>query len=174
MDPSSIFSEKQWNSYDNGENVTNGYVFRGKKAFEKVVNALKERLVKGTLLKLNEVTLKVLDSRKKGVELEIESEVSNKIEKGIALVKLYGPNKKKECVVTVSKSKDYDSTFLVMLAEKILKPLMESILMDEPLNCLSVVTAQPKLVQSTNIEKSDLQCIICEKVMKSVAVLKAH
>ena len=96
MDLSSIFSEKQWNSYDNGENVTNGYVFRGKKAFEKVVNAVKERLVKGTSLKLNDVTPKVLDSRKKGVELEIESEVSHQNEKGIALVKLYGPNKKKE------------------------------------------------------------------------------
>ena len=48
-------------------------------------------------------TMPVLDARKKAVDIEIEIEMNEKNKKGVALLKLYGPNKRKEYVLTVSR-----------------------------------------------------------------------
>ena len=48
--------------------------------------------------------------------------------RGIAILRLFRPNNEKENVVMVSKCKDSDYVFVTALAEKIIKPLMKSIL----------------------------------------------
>ena len=53
----------------------------------------------------NGVEYRVLDDRIKGVEKEIEIELVHNNDKGVTLLKLYGPNKKKENVVSVTRSK---------------------------------------------------------------------
>ena len=41
-DISSLYTERRWGKEEGGENVTDGFVFRGKKAFGKVLKCLKE------------------------------------------------------------------------------------------------------------------------------------
>ena len=127
-DISSLYKERRWGKEEGGENVTDGFVFRGKKAFENVLKGLKENLEKGFHKTIEGVEFRVLDSRKKGVELEIEIEIVLSNKKGVAVLKLYGPNRKKENVVTVSRSKGSEPEFVEILAEKILKPLMDGFL----------------------------------------------
>ena len=104
-DISSSYKEKIWGKDEGGEQVTDGYVFRGKKTFEKAREGLDKLFKKGRKNVKNGVEFRALDRRVKGVELEIEVEVAFKNEKGIALLKLYGPNKKKENVVSVTRNK---------------------------------------------------------------------
>ena len=64
---------------------------------------------------------------KNGVALDIEIEMIAKGDKGIALVKLYGPYErkaKKDNVVMITKSKQSESKFVTILAEQIIKPLI--------------------------------------------------
>ena len=85
-DFSSVCKERTW---ENGENITDVYVFRGKRPFDKVLEGLKEHLIKGYHININGM---VSDSRKKGVELEIEVEIVDGKDKGIGALKLFGPN----------------------------------------------------------------------------------
>ena len=90
---SSLFKEKIWeNGQEDGENIVDGYVFRGKRTFEKVVEGLKETLIKNYKNHINGTEMRVLDSRKKGIEIEKEIQVIDGNEKGVAILKLYGPN----------------------------------------------------------------------------------
>ena len=63
------------------------------------------------------------------MELEIEVEIVDGKKKGIAIIKSYELNKRKENVVSVTKCKGNDSEFVEILAQKILKPLMGEYLM---------------------------------------------
>jgi hypothetical protein len=105
---SSMYKEKIWVKKEGGEDVTDGYIYRGKKAFDKALGGLKGTLKKGFQRSLNGVDFRVLDTRIKGVELEIEVEIIENKNKGVAVLKLYGPNKKKENVLTVSRCKGND------------------------------------------------------------------
>ena len=61
---------------------------------------------KGVENEINDSKFKPLDVRKKGAGLEIEVEIVENGNRGIAVLKLYGPNLKNESVVTVTKSKE--------------------------------------------------------------------
>ena len=163
-DFSSVCKERTW---ENGENITDGYVFRGKRPFDKVLEGLKEHMVKGYRRHVNKIELKVLDSRKKGVELEIEVEIVDGNKKGIAILKLYGPNKKKENVVSVTRCKGNDVEFVEILAQKILKPLMGEYLKEKSIRKSHSVTVKGKRV---NLYK----CRHCEKTSHSLPGLKGH
>ena len=91
-DISSTYKEKVWGKDEGGEQITDGYVFRGKRTFKQAREGLEKALQKGKKIEKNGVKIRILDSRIKGVELEVEVEVIFKNEKGIALIKLYGPN----------------------------------------------------------------------------------
>ena len=81
---STLFKEKIWeNGQVNGENIVDGYVFRGKRTFEKVVIGLKETLMKNYQNNINGTEMKVLDSRKKGIEIEKEIQVIDGNEWGV-------------------------------------------------------------------------------------------
>ena len=64
------------------------------------------------------------------------------------MLKLYGPNKKKESVVTVSRSKGQDPKFVVIFVEKILKQLIEALMKGN-----SLEKANPKKRPKTNSDE---------------------
>ena len=169
----SAYKEKTWGKNEGGENITNGYCFRGKGSFGKVVEGLKTTLKRGESKDVDGTEIKVLDARKNGVELEIEVEILNKGNRGVAVIKLYGPNKKKESVVMVTKSKESDAKYVTILAEQVIKPLMSRILIGESQDDYkNDEAANPVSCQ----EKEDnlLQCPHCDKTSHSSSGLKGH
>ena len=64
--------------------------------------------------------------REIGAGMEADVELTEKGDRGIAKLKLYGQNTRKENSITISKSKKGDHNQITTLAEKIIKPLMES------------------------------------------------
>ena len=168
-DISSIFKETKW---ENGENSTDGYVLRGKRAFDKVLEGLKGSMIKGYHRNINGLEFKVLDSRVKGVELEIEIEMIDNKKKGVAMLKLYGPNKKKESVVTVSRSKGNDVEFIHMLRDKILQPLMEEFLKGGGTENVKEESNYPDNVEEKIVKL--YKCPKCDKTSNSMPGLKGH
>ena len=68
---SGLFKEKIWeNGQETGDNIVDGYVFRGKRTFEKVVEGFKESMVKNYHYDNNGTEMRVLDSRKKVLRLK--------------------------------------------------------------------------------------------------------
>ena len=67
-----------------------------------------------------------MDTRKMphGIEYDIEC-VKNK-EKGISVLKIYGPNPKKGCTVMINKSREYENKFVSLLADDIIKFLLDN------------------------------------------------
>ena len=166
-DFSSIYKEKIWGKDENGEHIIDGYVFRGKRTFKKVREDLEKLMQKGYKGEKDDIKYRVLDSRIKGVELEIEIEIIHKNEKGIAMLKLYGPNKKKENVVSVTRSKGNDYKFTKILAENVIKPLMNGFLMGQSVKDKSNAS-------ELNFEENSLKCQYCDKTLRSKAGLKGH
>ena len=169
MDISSAYKDKKW---ENGDNVTDGFVFRGQRMFGTVAEAVRETFVKGSHNSFNGIEFKVLDCRKKGIEWEIEIEVVEGNNKGIAMVKLYGPNKKKENVLSVTKSKGNDYMFVEILAEKIIKPLMNCFLRSEGTKMIDLMERSEN---SNSVKKRNLlKCPFCDKTSYSSPGLKGH
>ena len=161
-DISSIYKEKVWGKAENGENITDGFVFRGKRTFRRAREGLGEKMKKGFKDEKNGVNYRVLDRRIKGVELEIEMEVIHKNEKGVAMLKLYGPNKRKENVVSVTRSKGNDYKFVVVLAENVIKPLMNEYLNEDI------------QIKKTDNSSEVYKCPFCDKTSHSKPGLKGH
>ena len=104
------YTEKIWGKDEGGEHIIDGFVFTGKRVFKKAVDGLKEVMKKGAQNEICETKFKVLDARQKGAGLEIEVELVDKGSRGVGVVKLYGPNTRKEYVVTVTKRICYRKT----------------------------------------------------------------
>ena len=102
---SSEYKEKIWGKDIGGEYIIDGYVFRGNHVFKKAVDGLRGILKKGALKEVNGLNFKVLDVRVKGSETQIDIEIGENSDRGIAVAKLFGTNKKKENVVMVTKCK---------------------------------------------------------------------
>ena len=121
------------NIWTNTEGKIDGYTFKGKRLFSKALVGLKNIMKKGQPNEINNVTFMALDTRIQGAGLEIDVEVSNNKNRGNAVLKIYGPKQdiKKDNTVTVSKSKGSESKFVVILAEKIIIPLMDRFLSGE-------------------------------------------
>ena len=136
-DVSSVFTEKIWGKEIDGEYITDGYSFRGKRVFSKALNGFKEMMKKGVDGKVNNVDFKVLDNRKIGTELNIEIEVTENENRGIAILKLYGPNKQKEYTVLISKSKQSESKYVTILAKQVIQPLIMKFLTSQTLSFCS-------------------------------------
>ena len=141
-DVSSLYKAKTWEKEEDGKTIIDGFAYRGKRSFGKALEGLKETMQKGVKSNINGIDFKVLDARKKGVEIEIEIEMNEKNKKGVALLKLYGPNKRKEYAITVSRCKGSEAIFVVILNKKIVKPLMVDILKGE---------TTPKLLEQNRI-----------------------
>ena len=86
-------------------------------------------MVRGAQFKVGNIEIIILDARNKGIEVEVDIQLNEKDkERGNAIVKLYGPNKRKENTVTITKSKQSDIKFVTLLAQKVIKPLIKTFL----------------------------------------------
>ena len=93
-----------------------GYSYKGKKKlFIKAVESLKIVMKKGNQKVIDDVTFKILDSRKKSNEIEYDIEVCKDNERGVAAMKIFGPKEKKGCTILLNKSKKYDVKYLNIL-----------------------------------------------------------
>lgn len=164
------FEENKWGKEDGGTFIIDGYTFKGKQAFKKAKEGLAKFLKKGLQSEVGGLKFKVLDTRIKGVGQEIDVEISEKSKRGVAVLKLYGPNKTKGYVVMVNKSKGSDNEFVILLAEKIVKPLMRKYLSADG----SSEEEEPKKPQGEESSKSPFQCPQCKKVLNSLSGLKSH
>ena len=119
-------NEKLYSLYCYPETEPTSVRFKGKsKNFVKSVDALKVIFKKGVVKTIDVTTCKILDSRKAphSLEFDIETEYDN--EKGMAVLKVYGPTPKKGATVMVSKSKDHEVKFVERLAMNVIKQMLD-------------------------------------------------
>ena len=157
------YKEETWGKNIEGEYITDGYKFRGKQAFKKAREELEKLMVRGAQFDVGNWKLTILDARNKGIELEVDIRI-NEIDtdnRGVAVVKLYGPNKRKENTVTVTKSKQSDIKYVTLMAEKVIKPLINKFLGKD--NEIIV-----KALSETN------KCKFCKKTFKTIGAVKGH
>jgi hypothetical protein len=117
---------------------------------------------KGFSGKVNDTCFKVLDNRKNGAETNIEIEVTDNENRGIAVLKLYGPNKRKGNVVMVTKSKQSDAKFVTILAKNVVLPLIKQFLTGEKDDERTPGPKNPS-VSVRGKELKILKCPHCEK-----------
>ena len=75
-----------------------------KRAFVKVCETIKILLRKGNEKVLDNISFKVMDMTKSAYGVDYEIEIVKEKEKGIALLKIFGPNSKKGYTFTINKS----------------------------------------------------------------------
>ena len=157
----SEYKEETWGKSVDGEFVTDGYKFRGKQPFKKAKEEIEKLMIRGNKFKVGKIELIVLDARNKGIELEVDVRMTENENRGVAIVKLYGPNKRKENTVTITKSKQSDVKFVSLMAERVIRPLIKKFLglEDEETN------KKPKGIHS---------CHYCEKTFKTASGMKRH
>ena len=119
------------------------------------------------------VKFTALDTKIQGAGLEIDVAVSNKKSRGNAILKIYGPkdDTKKDNTVTVSKSKESDAKFIVILAEKVIVPLMNGFLSGD----MKIPDCEPNSnKEGSGLEAKQFTCSFCDKTFKSAKGLKTH
>ena len=124
-------------------------------------------MVRGTKGEIDGSRFKVLDARLKGIETEVDLMIIETTKagietSGIAIVKLYGPNKRKENSVTVTKSKKSDIKYVTTIALKIVRPLIKQSLAVQ--NESNGLTKQETLIK----------CELCDKTFITLRGLKSH
>ena len=166
-DNPSEYREETWGKNIDGEYVIDGYKFKGRQPFRKAKEELEQMITRNSHYKIGNFIIKVLDARNKGIEMEadIEIKATEKENKGIAVLKLYGPNKRKENTVTITKYKQSDIQFVTLMAEKVIKPLLKMILEERNFS-RDTIRAEKAL--------SNIKCKICEKTFKTRPGLKSH
>ena len=160
------YDESTWGKTVDGENVIDGFKFKGKQSFRKPKEYLEKLMVRGATGEINGSKFKILDARLKGIEIEVDLQIietgKTGIEKkGIAVIKLYGPNKRKENSVTVTKSKKSDIKYVAIIAQKIIRPLIKQ----------SLDLQENNLVTK---KESVIKCGICHKTFNKKQGLKCH
>ena len=85
--------------------------------------------------------------------------------RGVAILKLFGPNVRKQNVVSITKSKGSAHEFVITLAEKIVKPLMKKF-------CMSDIAVDS--IQEVKQEIERHKCPHCEKIFTTSPGLKGH
>ena len=155
-----MYEENSWPA-----DCPTGFSFKGKKrGFVKAVDNLKWLLKKGPQ-KYNQISFKILDSRKKTHSIEYDIEIVKDNETGTATVKFYGPNTKKGSTVMINKCKKFDGKFAEFLAVDVIKYLLDKYLSGEGKNLL---------VESVSNMKTSVTCISCGKVFANERNLKVH
>ena len=161
------FAEKVWFKNDGTNSIVTGYTLRGRQKFKASVEGFIDIFKKGFSSTINGIDFRVLDIRKVGVAHEVEVQMKDKNETGIAMLKLYGPydqKVKKDNVVMIQKRKQNDEKFVSMLAEKIVKPLIHDFAKREE------IEVDIEKEKSPNMFK----CSQCEKTSTSLAGIKVH
>ena len=106
------------------DDVPTGFSYK-KKCFIKAVESFKILMKKGNQKVIDDITFKVLDSRKKSNANEYDVEVCKDKERGVATMKTFGPKEKKGCTIFLNKSKKYELKYLEILAFGVVKRLLD-------------------------------------------------
>ena len=162
-DNSKEFKEETWGKKVDGEDVIDGYKFRGRQPFKKAKEKLEKLLVRGTKFDVGNINCTVLDVRNKGIENEVDIQMNQneKDGRGVAVIKMYGPNKKKENVVLVTKYKQSDIKFVALMAKNVIRPLITKFLDVEK-------------EEKVEISESDNKCEYCASSFNTKRGLKGH
>ena len=158
------YDENFWRKEDD---EPTGYTYKGKKkVFVKAVENIKITLKKGVSKQIGKLDFKVLDCRKSKNGLEIDIELSKDIETCIAILKVFGPNTRKETTLMINKSRKHEAKFVKMLALEVIKPLLDAFISGEGWSCLL----------KTSIGKSSkpFSCKMCCKGFVNQANLNTH
>ena len=172
--PPPVYEEKTWGKEEDGESITDGYSFRGKQSFHKIVQELKVAMKKGIQREIEGIQFKALDLRKKGAGLEIDVEIIENDNRGVAKMKVYGPNKKKENVVMLSKSKESDSRYVTILSEKVIKPMMKRIVSGDLQFVEKGSSSVKKTISLKGRKSNSFKCPFCDVTSYSSPGLKGH
>ena len=162
-DSPTYYLEKKWYKTSGSEESVTGYSLRGGQRLKNAVIGLRETLKRSVKKTLNETHIRVVDTRKNGVAWDIEIEIMLKLERGYAMVKLYGPydqKDKKDNVIMVTKNKRSHVKFVEILAEKVIKPLITEFVKEE--------------IEEEEKEEDKNTCSVCGRTFKSPAGLKTH
>ena len=127
-DDSDIIEEAQL-QYDENiwwtENQPLDYSLKGwSKDFTEAVESIKSNFKKGNQKVLDDTEIKILDRREKANGPEFEIELKKDKERGIASLKVFGPNTKNECTLVINKVRKQDIKYVKILAEDVLKKLL--------------------------------------------------
>ena len=164
---SNEYFEKSWPDKD-----PTGYLYKGKKrSFVNAVDTLKTFMKKGNRRTSENVNIRIIDSREIPNGIEREVEVVKDKEKGNAVVKFYGPNKKKGCTIIVNKTKNHDVKFALSLANEVVKPLLDSFISGESWKSLFKVPLSKTMQKA--LGKTRI-CDSCEKSFASDKTLAIH
>ena len=159
------YDESTWGKKVEGQFVIDGFKFKGKQSFRKTKEDLEKLMKRGVKGEINGSEFKILDARLKGIELEVDLQIienKNGIETtGVGIIKLYGPNKRKENSITVTKSKRSDIKYVKIIAEKIIRPLIKK--------SLAVQNVEEK-----TIKQESIICEFCDKSFRTVKGMKGH
>ena len=164
------YSENIWTK-DDGR--IDGYSFKGKRIFGKALMGLRGVMKRGVTNEIEGVKYIALDNKLQGAGYEIDVQITDKNQRGVAILKIYGPkeNEKKDNTVTITKSKNSDSKFVVLLAEKVVRPLMNGFLSGELTIKENKDEEKPKNEGSS---VKQFKCSFCEKICKTQRGLKGH
>ena len=72
-----------------------------------------------------------MDARKVPHGIEMDIELSKDKDRGLAVLKIYGPNSKKECTIMINKSKKHDVKYVKILSLEVIKPLLDSFYLEK-------------------------------------------
>ena len=200
-DDSDIIDDKEL-EYDefswpkNAEEPT-GFRYKGKKqcfvrAVENITIFMKK---KGTTHQMELLQFTILDSRKFTHGIETDVDITKDNSRGQAVLKIYGPNSKKECTVLVTKKQKHDAKYAKILATEIVKPLIDSFTSGIGWNKLvRKVAAKPPVkpftckicgkgflsgkTLNTHVEKThkpkEINCDLCDYVTIDQSLLEVH
>ena len=165
-----IYDENRWPK----ENPT-GYSFKGKKRlFLKVVENFKVLIARrGDEKILGNVSFKILDSRKVPHGTEYEVEVTKNKERGVAILKIFGPSPKKGATLMTNMSKSYDTKFVDILTFDIVKQLLDRFGSGSGDGWIGLLKIVPKVVKKDDQKKSHY-CHFCNNGFCNVKNLKVH
>ena len=169
-DLSSAYKLKKWGKDVDGVYIIDGYSYKGKKVFLNALEGFKDMFKKGFIGEMNGIKIKVLDTRINGAELAIEIECVHNKNRGIAVLKLYGPSTKNQNVVLVTKSKESDFKYVILLAEQIIEPMIHKLLKNEEID----IQSADKAVSVKKKKVSFVECPFCDKTSHSGPGLKGH
>ena len=117
------------------EEVPTGFTFKSKKKiFVKAVDNIKIKLKKGVEFVIDDLKIKILDRRNGQNGAEIDIEIVDKKDRGQAVLKIFGPNSRKECTLMINKSKKHDAKFVKILAVHIIKRLVDNFISGQSWN----------------------------------------